>query len=335
MSRPGCAIRCLGRLPRTREADIDCFAGLSTRCSPVISVIKSIASGTFWSGGTCARSAAMARPTPITLRDARFTIPTSTLLAKVVDLIDGVPMEERDTKAISTSTCSRRSHRLGKTGSFAPPRHIIRLMVEMVAPTPTDVICDPAAGTCGFLVAAGEYLRERHPEVLRDARLREHFHHGMFHGFDFDNTMLRIGSMNMLLHGVENPDVRYRDSVGRRDSARNSRLVLGARMTKFLTKPLCDVAELNPRFRTQSADDAPVAFVPMAAVEAESGIVRGAEERRYSVVRKRYTPFKCGDLLVAKITPCFENGKIGQATINESQTCLTGRTRCGRSGVWP
>ena len=86
-------------------------------------------------------------------------------------------------------------------------------MVELTAPQPTDVICDPACGTAGFLVAAGEYLRERHPNILHDAKLREHFHHGMFHGFDFDNTMLRIGSMNMLLHGVENPDIRYRDSL--------------------------------------------------------------------------------------------------------------------------
>ena len=80
-------------------------------------------------------------------------------------------------------------------------------------PTATDVICDPACGTCGFLVAAGEHLRERHSELLRDATSREHFHDGMFHGFDFDNTMLRIGSMNMLLHGVERPDIRYRDSL--------------------------------------------------------------------------------------------------------------------------
>jgi type I restriction enzyme M protein len=85
--------------------------------------------------------------------------------------------------------------------------------VELTAPSPGDVICDPASGTCGFLVAANEYLRSHHPEILRDAKLKEHFHHQMFHGFDFDNTMLRIGSMNMLLHGVENPDVRYKDSL--------------------------------------------------------------------------------------------------------------------------
>jgi len=87
------------------------------------------------------------------------------------------------------------------------------MMVEMTAPSPGDVICDPASGTCGFLVAANEYLRKHHPEILLDAKLKKHFHSQMFHGFDFDNTMLRIGSMNMLLHGVENPDVRYKDSL--------------------------------------------------------------------------------------------------------------------------
>jgi type I restriction enzyme M protein len=86
-------------------------------------------------------------------------------------------------------------------------------MVELTAPTAKDVICDPACGTGGFLVAAGEYLREHHPEILRDPLLKKHFHEQAFHGFDFDNTMLRIGSMNMLLHGVENPDIRYRDSL--------------------------------------------------------------------------------------------------------------------------
>ena len=71
----------------------------------------------------------------------------------------------------------------------------------------------PAAGTCGFLVAAGEYLRDKHPKLFNNARDREHFHHGMFHGYDFDNTMLRIGSMNLALHGVDNPDIRYKDSL--------------------------------------------------------------------------------------------------------------------------
>jgi type I restriction enzyme M protein len=101
----------------------------------------------------------------------------------------------------------------GQNGQFRTPRHIIRLMVELTAPQPTDVICDPACGTAGFLVAASEYLRDQYPNLLHDKKRNEHFHHRMFHGFDFDNTMLRIGSINMLLHGVESPDIRYRDSL--------------------------------------------------------------------------------------------------------------------------
>ena len=147
------------------------------------------------------------------MKDARFTIPTPALLAKVVDLLDDVPMEDRDTKGDLYEYMLGKIATAGQNGQFRTPRHIIRLMVEMTAPQPTDLICDPACGTAGFLVAAGEYLRERHPNLLHDAKLREHFHHRMFHGFDFDNTMLRIGSMNMLLHGVENPDIRYRDSL--------------------------------------------------------------------------------------------------------------------------
>jgi type I restriction enzyme M protein len=147
------------------------------------------------------------------MKDARFTIPTPALLAKVVDMLDHVPMEDRDTKGDLYEYMLSKIASAGQNGQFRTPRHIIQLMVELTAPNAKDVICDPASGTCGFLVAAGEYLREKHPEILRDATAREHFHHAMFHGYDFDNTMLRIGSMNMALHGVDNPDIRYQDSL--------------------------------------------------------------------------------------------------------------------------
>jgi len=147
------------------------------------------------------------------MKDARFTIPPPALLSKVVDLLDGVPMEERDTKGDLYEYMLGKIASAGQNGQCRTPRHIIQLMVEMTAPGPSDVICDPASGTCGFLVAAGEYLRGHHPEIFRDGKLKRHFHEKAFHGFDFDNTMLRIGSMNMLLHGVENPDIRYRDSL--------------------------------------------------------------------------------------------------------------------------
>lgn len=147
------------------------------------------------------------------MKDARFTIPKSALLAKVVDLIDQVPMEDRDTKGDLYEYMLGKIASAGQNGQFRTPRHIIQLMVELTAPTAKDVICDPACGTGGFLVAAGEYLREQHPGIFSDPKLKKHFHEQAFHGFDFDSTMLRIGSMNMLLHGVENPDIRYRDSL--------------------------------------------------------------------------------------------------------------------------
>lgn len=147
------------------------------------------------------------------MKDARFTIPTPALLAKVVDMLDHVPMEDRDTKGDLYEYMLGKIASAGQNGQFRTPRHIIQLMVALTAPTPKDIICDPASGTCGFLVAAGEYLREQHPEFLNDAEAREHFHHEMFHGYDFDNTMLRIGSMNMALHGVDNPDISYKDSL--------------------------------------------------------------------------------------------------------------------------
>jgi len=147
------------------------------------------------------------------MRDARFTIPTPGLLARVVDLLDKLPMEDRDTKGDLYEYMLGKIATAGQNGQFRTPRHIIRLMVHMMAPAPRDIMVDPACGTAGFPVEVGEYLREHHPEILRDDALRAHFHGGLFHGFDFDSTMLRIGSMNMLLHGVENPDIRYRDSL--------------------------------------------------------------------------------------------------------------------------
>jgi type I restriction enzyme M protein len=147
------------------------------------------------------------------MKDARFTIPTAALLSRVVDMLDGIPMTDRDTNGDLYEYMLSKIATAGQNGQFRTPRHIVALMVEMTAPTPTDDICDPACGTAGFLVAASEYLRREHPKLLMDAEAARHFNHSMFHGFDFDATMLRIGSMNMLLHGIEAPDIRYRDSL--------------------------------------------------------------------------------------------------------------------------
>jgi type I restriction enzyme M protein len=147
------------------------------------------------------------------MKDARLGFSNPALLAKTVEMLDKIPMDDRDTKGDLYEYMLGKIASAGANGQFRTPRHIIQLMVELTQPTRDDVIVDPASGTCGFLVAAGEYLRDNDPALFRDEKARMHFHNGMFHGFDFDPTMLRIGNMNMTLHGVDNPDVSYRDSL--------------------------------------------------------------------------------------------------------------------------
>jgi type I restriction enzyme M protein len=148
------------------------------------------------------------------MKDARFTIPTPALLAKVVDMLDAIPMEDRDTKGDLYEYMLGKIASAGQNGQFRTPRHIIKLMVDMMAPKPSDTICDPACGTAGFLVAASEYLNAHHSDVIyADKKSARRFNHDTFHGFDFDSTMLRVGSMNMLLHGVEDPAIENRDSL--------------------------------------------------------------------------------------------------------------------------
>lgn len=147
------------------------------------------------------------------MADAVFIFPNPGLLDRVVNMLDDIPMEDRDTKGDLYEYMLSKIASAGQNGQFRTPRHIIKMMVELVAPTPQDVICDPACGTCGFLVATAEYLEHHHKEMFRDEALKQHFHNDMFHGSDFDSSMLRIGAMNMTLHGIDNPLIEYRDSL--------------------------------------------------------------------------------------------------------------------------
>ena len=147
-----------------------------------------------------------------------YNVGTYDLAVDTVDLLDHVPMEDRDTKGDLYEYMLGKIASAGQNGQFRSPRHIIGLMVDMTAPTPKDKICDPALGTAGFLVASAEYLHTHHSDAIyKDAAARRRFNEATFHGYDFDSTMLRIGSMNMLLHGVENPDIRYKDSLSEND----------------------------------------------------------------------------------------------------------------------
>lgn len=149
------------------------------------------------------------------MKDARFTLPPEKagLLAKVVDMLDDVQMADRDTKGDLYEYLLSKLQTSGQNGQFRTPRHIIKMMVAMTAPTPDDEICDPACGTAGFLVSAAEYLKQHDPAVATVPFYRQRFAGPMFHGHDFDSTMLRIATMNLMLHGIERPDIRNQDSL--------------------------------------------------------------------------------------------------------------------------
>ena len=144
--------------------------------------------------------------------DAIFKIPTPQMLSKLVDMIDTLPMTA-DTKGDLYEYLLSKVATAGTNGQFRTPRHIIDMIVKLMKPTPSDVIVDPAAGSAGFLVSAQQYLRENHADLFHNQGLKEHFNNGMFYGFDMDRTMLRIGAMNMMLHGVDNPNIEYKDSL--------------------------------------------------------------------------------------------------------------------------
>lgn len=151
--------------------------------------------------------------------DAIFKLPTPLLLDKVVTGLDEVynimnSMQAADVRGDVYEYLLSKISQSGRNGQFRTPRHIIKMMVELMAPKPDDVICDPACGTSGFLVAAGEYLKENHKEEIFFNRIKkDHYMNHMFYGYDMDRTMLRIGAMNMMTHGIENPFIEYRDSL--------------------------------------------------------------------------------------------------------------------------
>ena len=161
------------------------------------------------------------------MRDAIFKLPTPLLLSKVISALDVIYqlMNENQSADVRGDTYEYLLSKIsqsGLNGQFRTPRHIIKMMVELMAPKADEVICDPACGTSGFLVAAGEYLKEnRKEEIFFNKQKKDHYMNHMFHGFDMDRTMLRIGAMNMMTHGIDNPYIEYRDSLSDQNSDKN------------------------------------------------------------------------------------------------------------------
>ena len=148
------------------------------------------------------------------MQDALFLIPKPVLLQKVITGIDSLPLKDRDAKGDVYEYLLSKMSTSGTIGQFRTPRHIIKMMVELMQPNEQDIIVDPACGSAGFLVQASEYLRKHHPGILNDKEKKEHFNNTMFYGFDVDTTMLRISAMNLMQHGIENPNIDYKNSIG-------------------------------------------------------------------------------------------------------------------------
>ena len=159
--------------------------------------------------------------------DAIFKLPTPLLLSKVVDSLDEIyrlmnEVQSADVRGDVYEYLLSKIAQSGLNGQFRTPRHIIRMIVEMMNPSADEMICDPACGTSGFLVAAGEYFKEkRKEEIFFDKQKKDHYMNHMFYGYDMDRTMLRIGAMNMMTHGIDNPCIEYRDSLSDQNTDKN------------------------------------------------------------------------------------------------------------------
>ncbi|MBR5319401.1 MAG: SAM-dependent DNA methyltransferase [Peptococcaceae bacterium] len=155
------------------------------------------------------------------MKDTVFLIPTAKVLAKVVDGIDDLDMDNKDIMGDVYEYLLGKIAAAGENGQFRTPRHIINMMVQLMQPTLKDKILDPAMGSAGFLLESAKYISEQQKNDLVKVDNLKYFKSGLFSGFDTDQSMLRIGAMNMILHGVEAPNIRYQDSLSAENTERD------------------------------------------------------------------------------------------------------------------
>ncbi len=155
------------------------------------------------------------------MSDAVFLVPTAKVLAVCVDELNSIDMSNKDIMGDVYEYCLNKMSAAGKLGQFRTPRHIVDMMVELVKPQVDDMILDPAMGSAGFLLGSAKYLQKNNAKELMRKDVAEHYNKTMFSGFDTDSSMLRIGAMNMLLHGVEEPLINRQDSLSDDNTVRD------------------------------------------------------------------------------------------------------------------
>lgn len=147
------------------------------------------------------------------MKDALFLVPTARVLVRVVDALDSLDLNNKDIMGDVYEYLLSQIAQSGTNGQFRTPRHIINMMVKLMKPSLNDTVCDPAMGSAGFICAAAQYVADNYATELMKTGNKKHYTSNMFTGFDTDQTMLRIGAMNMMLHGVEAPNITWMDSL--------------------------------------------------------------------------------------------------------------------------
>ena len=155
------------------------------------------------------------------MKDALFLVPTPRVLVKVVDALDSLDLNNKDIMGDVYEYLLSQIAQSGTNGQFRTPRHIINMMVQLMKPSLNDTICDPAMGSAGFICAAAQYVADNYATELMKTENKKHYTSNMFTGFDTDQTMLRIGAMNMMLHGVEAPNITWMDSLSEDNTHRD------------------------------------------------------------------------------------------------------------------
>lgn len=156
------------------------------------------------------------------MKDTVFLIPTPLVLEKVVEGIDSMDMNNKDIMGDVYEYLLGKIAAAGENGQFRTPRHIINMIVNLMKPTLKDKVLDPAMGSAGFLLSSVEYVSEHQRSELIKKENNKYFKNDMFSGFDTDQSMLRIGAMNMMLHGVDRPNIKYQDSLSKENTEREA-----------------------------------------------------------------------------------------------------------------
>lgn len=228
------------------------------------------------------------------MKDATFVVSNARTLTRIVEKLEEIDLSDKDIMGDVYEYLLSKLAASGTNGQFRTPRHIIKMMVELMKPTPDDIICDPAMGSAGFICGAAQYLKENYASELMETDVQQRFQTTMFTGHDTDSTMMRIGAMNMMLHGVEAPNITQLDSLSEDNTVRDAYTLIlanppfkGSLDKETIAKDLRNIATTNKTellflalfLRSLKAGGRCASIVP-------EGVISNESTKAYKIIRK-------------------------------------------------